>query len=104
MTLPQTRELGIDVTVGRDGSYRVWHDPWDDDVCVTLTQALAAIDDTDETALYRAFTERIDPDSLNRLFKPNDGVDLGTNRDQLTIDLDGHDITIHADGLIEIDL
>lgn len=103
MTIPQSPAPDVDVTVGRNGNYRVWHDPWNDDVCVTLTQALAAIDDADETALHRAFTEQIDPDALDRLFDPNDGVDLGRQRDRLTLALDGYDVTIHADGLIEID-
>lgn len=97
-------EPDVDVTVGRDGTYHVWHDPWDDDVCVTITQALAAIDDADEAIVGRAFTENIDPDSLNRLFQPNNGMNLGSHRDRVTFELEDHVITINADGLVEIDL
>lgn len=100
----QPNEPHVNVTIGRDGSDRVWHDPWDDDVCVTLRQALAAIDDADETVLHRALTERIDSDGLHRVVQPHDDVALGAQRNRLLLDLDGHDITIYADGLIEIDL
>lgn len=102
MDLPST-EPDVDVAVGRNGSYRVWHDPWDDDVCVTLTRALAAINDADEAAVSTALAEHVDPDGLNRIFRPHDGGGLGTQRDHVAIEIEGYDITIHPDGLIEID-
>lgn len=103
MTLPTPNEATVDVNVGRDGSYRVWHDPWDDEVDVTITSALATIESVDEAAVSSALVDHVDPDSLNRLFRPQDSGPLDDDRDRVIIDVEGHELTIHADGLIEIE-
>lgn len=95
---------GLSLTRDAEGVYRTEHDLTTDGLCVTLTEALAEIKDEDPATFISDFSTYADPDALNRLFRvrPNgEHRDLGGS---LTLEIQDADVTVHADGEIEIEV
>lgn len=86
----------------RTQTYRVKHD-FDGSAALTTTLAHALSDVTGLDVTDTAFTlaDFVDPEALDRLFKPKDD---GTQRidGQLSFDVWGNEVTVHSDGQIEI--
>lgn len=102
-TSTQIRD-GLSLTEDTEGVYRTQHDLETDGLCLTITEALAEIKGVNPATLIDDFSTYADPDALNRLFrvKPN-----GEHRDpagQLELEIHEADVTVHADGEIEIEV
>lgn len=84
-----------------DEVYVAHHDVAEDGLTVTLTMALAEVSDHSETDLIPEFPEHVDPDALDRLFRPrSDGK--ARKGGPLHLSIRGYDVTIFSSGRIEI--
>lgn len=95
---------GLSLEYDAEGVYRTEHDMTSDGLCLTITEALAEIEGVDPAELIDGFSKYADPDALNRLFRvrPN-----GEHRDlegHVELEIRGADVTVHADGEIEIEV
>lgn len=94
---------GRSLTKDSEGVYRIQHDLHTDGLCVTIAEALAEIKGIAPATLIDNFSTYADLDALNRLFRvrPN-----GEHRDlagSLELNIHGADVTVHANGEIEIE-
>lgn len=87
----------------RDGVYRTHHDVSDGGLCLTITEALAEIEDVDPAHLIGDFARYVDPDALERLFRRRPNGDLRDPSGKLTLNIQGSVVTVHADGEIIIE-
>lgn len=100
-TSTEIRE-GLSLTTEEEGVYRLQHDLRTDGLCVTITEALAEIEDIDPASLINNFSKYADSDAFNRLFRvrPNgEHRDLGGS---IMLEIRGAEVTVHADGEIVI--
>lgn len=89
-------QIGSDEVV-----YVAHHDLSENGLTVTLSLALAAVTDREPATLIPEFSEHVDPDALDRMFRP---LPNGNFREggPLHLHIAGHDIEIHNTGRIEI--
>lgn len=85
------------------GTYRAFYDTAKGNLTVTVTLALANVANVNPDELLSRWTKYADPDALDHLFRerPN-----GENRhpdSYIHLSIEGIDVTIHSDGLIELD-
>lgn len=95
---------GLSLTTDEEGVYRTQHDMRADGLCVTITEALAEIKAVDPVTVINNFSAYADPDALNGLFRvrPNgEHRDLGGS---ITLEIRDVDVTVYADGEIEIEV
>lgn len=87
----------------RDGErvYVAHHDVAENGLSVTLSLALAEVTDRSPTALVPEFSEHVDPDALDRLFRPLPTGDLRAGG-PLHLEVDGYEVSIYNTGRIEI--
>lgn len=91
----------ISVTVDED-TYVVYNDMEREDVTVTIALALSEIADVPPTDVIPEFPQYVDPDALDRLFRPRpDGQYREGGPLHLTIR--GYEVTVFSTGRIEID-
>lgn len=95
--IEETVEVAEDRTI-----YVAHHDVSENGMTVTLSLALAAVTDLSPTELVPRFSDHVDPDALNRLFRPLPNGDLRKGG-PLHLTIEGHDVTIHNTGRIEIE-
>lgn len=92
---------GLSVERVQPGEYQIHHDWHSGPVSTTLSLALAEINGTDPTEVIDDLTRYVDPDALNRLFKP---TPAGEARGPGTLELEigGYTIEIRSNGDIII--
>lgn len=85
-------------------TYQLYHD-WgsSDRISIRIVSAVAAITDTPPTEMSPLYT-RVDPDALDRLFRPIPTEDRRGLASTLSFTLNGCEVTIYGDGRIEIQL
>lgn len=81
--------------------YVAYHDVTEDGLTVTLTMALSEVSEYSETDLIPDFPKYVDPDALDRLFRPGSDGELRQGG-PLHLEIKGHDVTIYSSGRIEI--
>lgn len=81
------------------GTYRTTYDSSVESPSISVLEAVAAIRDTDPTAL-EPLDQYIDPDALNVIFEPT-RVKQGTHG-SLSFGYEGLLIVVHSDGEIEL--
>lgn len=85
-------------------TYRLYHDWADNDRTSTLiVDAVAAITDTPRTDIRPLYTI-VDPDALDRLFRPTSTENRRESESRLSFTLNDCEVTIYGDGWIEIQL
>lgn len=82
--------------------YVAHHDVSENGLTVTLSLALAAVTDLTPTELIPRFSDHVDPDALNRMFRPLPNGDLREGG-PLHLTVEGYDVTIYNTGRIEIE-
>lgn len=94
----------IDEVVPVDGEYDVHvahHDVEKNGLTVTLSLALAEVTDLSPTELIPLFPKHIDPDALDRMFRPRPNGELREGG-PMHLTIEGYDIEIYNTGRIEI--
>lgn len=81
--------------------YVAHHDVTADGLTVTLTLALSEVLDLSPTALIPEFPKYVDPDALDRMFRPGPDGDLREGG-PLFLTVRGADVRIYNTGRIEI--
>lgn len=95
---------GISPTEVDDGVYRVEHDLSDPGLSITVTLALSEIADVNPEWLIPRWPDYVDPDALDRLFRTQPGEEPKKETGALFLEIQGAEVTIHADGVIEIEV
>lgn len=95
------RDQSIRVEESED-VYVVRHDFDEQDLTVTISLALSEIGNITPTEIIPEFPKYVDPDALDRLFRPRP---RGERRQggPLHLAIKGYDITIYSTGRIEIE-
>lgn len=93
---------GIPVVEDDQGAYHVYHDPSEGEVSTTVTLALAEVTGRPPEELVAAFGESVDPDALNRLFRSRGESGPSLRDGRVHFAVEGHEVTVHGDGRIEI--
>lgn len=94
---------GIAVEQHGDGRYLAYHDMDRPGLSVTITQALLRIEDVPITETITNFSQYVDTDALDRLFRiPRSGEHRHPDG-HVHLEIDGIGVTVHADGEIEIE-
>lgn len=86
-----------------EGVYRTFYDTAKGDVTVTVTLALASVADIDTTKLVSEWINYADPDALDHLFRERPNGDRRHPDGRVHLSIEGIDVTIHSDGLIELE-
>lgn len=96
---------GQEVTVkqSEEGAYRVSYDTTSGDVTVTIALALEEMIGIDARELIPEFTEYADPDALDQLFRKRPNGEGRHPEGRVHLLIEGIDVTIHSNGLIELD-
>lgn len=81
--------------------YVAHHDVAEDGLTVTLSLALAAVADSSPTEFLPRFQEYVDPDALDRMFRPQPNGDLRKGG-PFRLDIEGFEVEIYNTGRIEI--
>ncbi|WP_255194912.1 HalOD1 output domain-containing protein [Halorarius litoreus] len=81
--------------------YVAHHDVSENGLTVTVSLALAAVTDHEPATLVPEFSKHVDPDALDRMFRPLPNGDLRKGG-PLHLHIAGHDVEIHNTGRIEI--
>jgi hypothetical protein len=90
------------VPVGEEETiYVAHHDVEENGLTVTLSLALAEVTDLDPTDIVPKFAKHVDPDALDRMFRPRPNGDLREGG-PFHLTVAGHPITVHNTGRIEI--
>lgn len=99
------RKQGQEVTVKQsvEGEYRVSYDTTRGDVTVTIALALEEMIGIDARELIPEFTEYADPDALDHLFREKPNGELRHPEGRVHLVIEGIDVTIYSNGLIELD-
>lgn len=84
-----------------DGTYVAHHDFETQDLTVTITLALSKIGDVSPDRVLPEFSKHVDPDALNRIFRPRPGGDRRMGG-PLHLTIAGYDVTVYSTGRIEI--
>lgn len=87
---------------GGDGVYYALHNMNNDGLDVTITQAIAEITDVEPANLEFAFSKAVDPDALNRLFRPDEHAALRKNG-KVVFTIHGFTVTVFSHGVIKIE-
>lgn len=85
-----------------DGTYVVHNEMGEEDLTVTISLALSELDDVPPAEIIPQFPEHVDPDALNRLFKPFPNGELRQGG-PLYLSIEGYSIAIFSSGRIEIE-
>lgn len=103
MSSPEATSVIDDVVqVDEDETlYVAHHDVADNGLSVTLSLALASVTELEPTELVPKFAEHVDPDALDRMFRPLPNGDLRKGG-PFHLQIEGYDVTIHNTGRIEI--
>lgn len=96
-------ESSVDIDRGDDGIYRVRYDRDGGDLTITITEALVAVGDLDPIDIVDNFSKYADPDALNRLFRRLPNGEPRAPGGHVHLSIEGYDVTIHSDGIIEIE-
>lgn len=86
-----------------EGIYRAYHDMSEPDLSVTITQALTQVDGIDITETVDNFPQYVDPDALDRLFRVPRSGDRRHEEGYIHLEIEQIDVTVYADGTIEIE-
>lgn len=97
-----TREVRLEEV--EEGVYRVTHDMTETGLTVTIALALSEVADIEPEWLISRWTEYVDPDALDRLFRGKPSRDYSHEQEAVYLEIQGIDVTIYADGVIEIDV
>lgn len=81
--------------------YVAHHDVTEDGLSVTLSIALAEVTDLSPAELIPKFAKHVDPDALDRMFRPLPNGDLREGG-PLHLTIGGHPVEIYNTGRIEI--
>lgn len=81
--------------------YVAHHDVEKNGLTVTLSLALAEVTELEPTDIVPKFARHVDPDALDRMFRPRPNGDLRQGG-PFHLTVAGHDITVHNTGRIEI--
>lgn len=81
--------------------YVAHHDVEEDGLTVTLSLALAAAADSSPTEFLPRFQEYVDPDALDRMFRPQSNGDLRKGG-PFQLSIEEYDVEIYNTGRIEI--
>lgn len=81
--------------------YVAHHDVAEDGLSVTLSLALAAAADSSPTEFLPRFQEFVDPDALDRMFRPQPNGDLRKGG-PFHLSIEGYEVSIFNTGRIEI--
>ena len=86
-----------------EDTYYTRHDPRDAArLSTTVVHGLAEMMDVDVTNAGFQLADSIDPDALDRLFRPKDDSTLRPPG-HITFTVEGHRVTVHSDGRIVIE-
>lgn len=96
-------ESSVEIDRGDDGVYRVHYDRDSGDLTITITEALVAVGDLDPIDIIDNFSKYADPDALNRLFRHLPNGEPRATGGYVHLVIEGYDVTIRSDGIIEID-
>lgn len=90
------------IPVGEEEAiYVAHHDVRENGLTVTLSLALAEVTELEPTDIVPKFAEHVDPDALDRMFRPLPNGDLRKGG-PLHLSIEGFDVEIHNTGRIEI--
>lgn len=90
------------VPVDEEGNiYVAHHDVEENGLTVTLSLALAEVTDLEPTEIVPKFAEHVDPDALDRMFRPQPNGELRQGG-PFHLCIGGHDVVVHNTGRIEI--
>lgn len=81
--------------------YVAHHDVTENGLTVTLSLALAEVTDLEPTEIVPEFDRHVDPDALDRMFRPQPNGNLRQGG-PFHLTIAEHDITVHNTGRIEI--
>lgn len=81
-----------------DGTYRTSHDPTTNGLSLTIIDAVAELADGDISEQVAEFTDWVDPDALDRLFRVGSPGDPRHEAGRVHLEIAGIDVTVHADG------
>lgn len=81
--------------------YVAHHDVREDGLTVTLTLALSEITDVPPTELIPDFPRYVDPDALDRMFRPGPDGELKEGG-PMYLTIHGYDVRVYNTGRIEI--
>lgn len=85
----------------QSGTFHAYHDAEEEDLCISVVTAVAAIKGIDPRELSTPLNDRIDPDALDMLFSP--AADDAARADEyLRFSVDGFGVRVHSDGHIVI--
>lgn len=102
--MSRSHDRAVTVEQTADGTYRTFYDTTKGDVTVTLALALEEVIEMDVKDVITEFTEYADPDALDHLFRERPDGKERHPAGCVHLVIDGIDVTIHSDGLIELDV
>lgn len=86
-----------------EGTYRAYYDTAKGDVTVAVALALEEVTGTDATAVIPRFTEYADPDALDQLFRERPDGERRHPESRVHLSIEGIGVTVHSDGVIDLD-
>jgi len=92
----------ISVSTDANGTYHAHHDMTEDGLTVTIALALAEVADVEPKHVISDFTEYVDPDALNTLFRVRESEQT-REVGYLHLSIEGYDVAVHSDGDIRIE-
>lgn len=84
-------------------TYRTYHDMTERGLSVTITEALAEVQNEDIFELVNDFTNYVDPDALDQLFRVGPSGTPRHDAGRVELRIRGIDVIVHADGEIIIE-
>lgn len=94
---PYQTETGLQSDPGRRAHTSVWHPTQGESICYHVITAVAEATGSDPTSLD-PLSETIDPEALNRLFRPHSTGTGQSPTGSVTFRYEGRVVTVNADG------
>lgn len=92
------------VTRTAEGRYQTRHAIHEDGLSVTLAKALAEVSELSLPHLIETLNDYFDPSALDRLFRVSQEGTQRAGDGRVVLDIEGHRVRVHNDGVIEIEL
>lgn len=84
-------------------TYRTRHDMTQNGLTLTITEALVEVQEKSPVELVNGFTEHVDPDALDRLFRVPPSHNRRDESDRVRLRIHGTDVVVQAEGEIFIE-
>lgn len=86
-----------------DGVYRTSHDMNKNGLSITIIQALAEIEDEDPIEVIENYSDYVDPDALDHLFRIGPSGEHRHSGGYVHLEIKGYSIIVRADGTITLE-